>query len=159
MKIGKIVKIVSAILICEVVGIIGSIFTAPSISTWYASLQKPSFAPPNWLFAPVWTTLFALMGISLYLVWDKGLKNKEVKNGLLIFGVQLFLNVLWSFLFFGLHSPFYGFIGITFLWIAIAITIFKFHTISKNAALLLLPYIIWVSIAAVLNYYIFILNL
>jgi tryptophan-rich sensory protein len=158
MKMGKIVRFIIAILICQLAGIIGSLFTTPSIPTWYASLEKPSFAPPNWLFGPVWITLFTLMGISFYLVWNKGLKNKMIKKGLFIFGIQLFLNVLWSFLFFGLRSPLYGFIEIIVLWIAIGFTILKFYRISKNAALLLLPYIAWVSVAATLNYYIWILN-
>jgi len=158
MKTNKIIKFVLSIALCQVAGLIGSLFTTPSIPTWYASLQKPSFAPPNWLFGPVWITLYTLMGISLYLVWNKGLKNKLVKKGLLIFGIQLALNALWSFLFFGLRSPLYGFIEIIVLWIAIGFTILKFYRISKNATFLLLPYITWVTIAAVLNYYIWILN-
>lgn len=158
MKINKIIKFILSIVLCQAAGLIGSLFTTSSITTWYVSLQKPSFAPPNWLFAPVWITLYILMGISFYLVWDKGLENKLVKKGLFIFGIQLLLNMLWSFLFFGLHSPLYGFVGIILLWIAIGLTVFKFSKISKNAALLLLPYIAWVSVAAILNYYIWILN-
>jgi len=159
MKTDKIIKLILSIVLCQAAGIIGSLFTTPSIPTWYASLQKPWFAPPNWLFGPVWITLFTLMGISFYLVWNKGLKNKLVKKGLVIFGIQLLLNILWSFFFFGLNSPSYGLIEIIILWIAIGLTIFKFFKISKNAALLLLPYIAWVSVAAILNYYIWILNL
>jgi benzodiazapine receptor len=158
MKINKIAKLVLSIALCQAAGLIGSLFTTPSIPTWYTSLQKPWFAPPNWLFGPVWVTLFTLMGISFYFVWNKGWKNKLVKNGLSVFGVQLVLNALWSFLFFGLRSPMLGFIEIIALWIVIAFTIFKFYKISKNAAWLLLPYIVWVSIATTLNYYIWILN-
>lgn len=158
MKTNKIIRFILAIAVCQAAGLIGSLFTTHSIPTWYASLQKPSFAPPNWLFAPVWTTLFVLMGISLYLVWQKGLKNKLVKKALLIFGAQLLLNIFWSFLFFGLKSPFYAFIEIVVLWVAIGLVIFKFYKISRNAALLLLPYIVWVSFAAILNYSIWILN-
>jgi tryptophan-rich sensory protein len=99
------------------------------------------------------------MGISLYLVWNKGLKNKDVKSSLFIFFVQLILNALWSILFFGLKSPFYAFIEIVILWIAIAVTIFKFYKISKNAGLILLPYILWISIALILNFYVWRLNL
>ena len=153
------VKLVVAILVCQLAGVVGSIFTTPSIATWYATLQKPFFSPPNWLFAPVWITLFILMGISLYLVWDKGLKDKGVKISISVFAVQLFLNALWSFLFFGLQNPLYGLIEIIILWVAILITIFEFYKVDKKAALLLLPYILWVSIATVLNYYIFVLNL
>lgn len=152
----KWIRLVITILICQMAGIIGSIFTMPSIPTWYASLSKPWFSPPNWLFGPVWITLFTLMGISLYLIWDKGLKS--VKIPLTIFGVQLILNIVWSFLFFGLESPFIAFIEIIILWISIALTIISFYRVSKKAGLILLPYIIWVSIATALNYYIWILN-
>jgi translocator protein len=159
MKRKEIIILIAAILICELAGIIGSVFTIPSIPTWYAGIVKPAFAPPNWIFAPVWTTLFALMGISLYLVWRKGFKTKGVKAAVSIFGFQLLLNIIWSLLFFGLQSPFYAFAEIIILWIAIAATIFSFSRISKNAALILIPYIAWVSIAATLNYYIWILNM
>jgi len=157
-KTNKVVRFIFSIAVCQAAGVIGSIFTMQSIPVWYAFLKKPIFAPPNWLFAPVWVTLFILMGVSLYLVWGKGL-NKQVKKGLLIFFMQLFLNILWSFLFFGLRSPLYGFIEIIVLWISILITISKFYKISKNAGLLLLPYIAWVTVASFLNYYIWILNL
>jgi benzodiazapine receptor len=152
------VKLVVSVVLCELIGSIGSIFTAPSITTWYASLAKPWFTPPNWLFAPVWITLFLLMGIALYLVWERGLEKKEVKLAVSIFGVQLVLNVLWSLIFFGLQLPFYAFIEIIILWIAILVTIIKFYQISRPAAVILLPYIIWVTIAASLNYYLWILN-
>lgn len=158
MKIKSIVKLVVAIVICQMAGVVGSFFTFPSISTWYTELQMPAFSPPNWLFAPVWITLFTLMGISAYLIWNKGLKNKKPKEALSIFGVQLLLNALWSFLFFGLKSPFYAFIEIIILWVAIAVTILKFYKISEKAGLLLFPYIIWVSLAMVLNFYIWQLN-
>jgi tryptophan-rich sensory protein len=158
MKIRKIVKIIIAILVCQLAGVIGSIFTMSSIPTWYATLQKPSFSPPNWLFGPVWTTLFTLMGISLYLVWDRTSRSKETKKPLVIFGVQLVLNIFWSVLFFGLKSPFYSFIEIIILWLAIAFNIFKFYKISKNAGLLLIPYLLWVTVATILNFYIWMLN-
>jgi tryptophan-rich sensory protein len=159
MKIKSIAKLILAIVVCQVAGAIGSIFTFSSIPTWYATINKPSFTPPNWLFGPVWITLYTLMGISLYLIWNKGLENKEVKSSLFIFSAQLVLNALWSILFFGLKFPFYAFIEIIILWIAIVVTIFKFYKISKNAGLILLPYIIWVSIALTLNFYVWILNL
>ncbi|MDW8114658.1 MAG: TspO/MBR family protein, partial [candidate division WOR-3 bacterium] len=116
---GKILKLLISILICQGAGILGSIFTTPSIPTWYRQLIKPPFTPPNWLFAPAWTLLFLLMGISLYLVWEKGLKDKEVKKALLIFLIQLVLNILWSFIFFTLKSLLFAFIEIVILWIAI----------------------------------------
>lgn len=149
-------KLMISIIVCLLAGMIGSFFTTPSIATWYASLIKPSFSPPNWVFAPVWTTLFILMGLSLYLVWSRGLK--KVKLEITIFGVQLILNIIWSVLFFGLRSPLYAFVEIIVLWLAILIIIIKFYKVSKNAAYLLIPYILWVSIASLLNYYILILN-
>jgi len=158
MKISNIIKLIFAIVVCQIAGVLGSLFTFPSIPTWYATLQKPGFTPPSWLFAPVWTILFALMGISAYLVWNKGLENKEVKISLFIFGIQLVLNVLWSALFFGLKSPFYAFMEIIVLWFAIALTILNFFKISRSAGLLLLPYIFWVSFAMILNFYIWKLN-
>jgi tryptophan-rich sensory protein len=158
MKIKNIAKLILAIVICQIAGAIGSIFTFSSIPTWYATINKPSFTPPNWLFGPVWITLYTLMGVSLYLIWNKGLENKEVKSSLFVFSAQLALNTLWSILFFSLKSPFYAFIEIIILWIAIAVTIFKFYKIYKNAGLILIPYIIWVSIALTLNFYVWILN-
>lgn len=158
-ELNNILKLVTSVIICLFAGFIGSFFTSPSIPTWYATLTKPSFSPPNWVFAPVWTTLFVLMGISLYLVWSKELQNRDVKISLFIFGIQLVLNVLWSFLFFGLHSPVYAFVEIIILWAAIALTIQKFSKVSRTAGLLLLPYILWVSFAAILNFSIWQLNL
>jgi len=152
----KWIRFIVAILICQIAGIIGSIFTTPSIPTWYSGLNKPSFSPPNWIFGPVWITLFTLMGISLFLVWEKGIK--KIKIPLIIFGIQLILNVIWSLLFFRLQSPFYAFAEIIILWIAISITILSFFKISKRAGLILMPYIFWVSFAAILNYYVWILN-
>ncbi len=157
-KINNVLRLVTSVIICLFAGFIGSIFTSPSIPTWYAALTKPSFNTPDWIFAPVWTILFILMGISLYLVWNKGLQDKKVKISLFIFGVQLVLNVLWSFLFFGLHSPFYAFLEIIILWIAIVLTIVNFFKVSRTAGLLLLPYILWVSFAAILNFSIWRLN-
>jgi len=153
----KWIRILIFILICQLAGLIGSIFTIPKITTWYVNLQKPSFAPPDWLFGPVWTTLFALMGISLYWVWGKQLE-KSFRRAISFFGLQLVLNNLWSFFFFGLENPLAGLIEIMLLWIAIAVTIFEFYKLSKRAGLILLPYIIWVTIAAILNYYILVLN-
>ncbi|MFH0863745.1 MAG: TspO/MBR family protein [Candidatus Gottesmanbacteria bacterium] len=151
-------KLILSIFICLLAGFLGSYFTAPAISTWYVYLQKPFFSPPNWIFAPVWTTLYILMGISAGLVWQKGLDNKKVKLALSIFGVQLVLNILWSFMFFGLQIPFLGLVTIIFLWLAILITIKKFLKINRTAGLLLIPYILWVSFASILNLAIHLLN-
>jgi len=152
------VKLAAAVAVCLLAGTIGSIATSPAIPTWYASLQKPFFSPPNWVFAPVWTLLYILMGVSAYLVWSRGFGDKRVKPALAVFGVQLFLNVLWSILFFGMRSPFYAFAEIIFLWLAIALAIARFYGISKNAAYLLVPYLLWVSFASLLNFAVWQLN-
>jgi benzodiazapine receptor len=155
---GDIIKLVVSILICQCAGLIGSFFTVPSIPTWYATLKKPSFTPPNWVFGPVWTTLFLMMGIAVFLVWRRGLENPQVKIALSIFGVHLIFNTLWSIMFFGLRSPFLGLIEIVVLWVAILFTIKYFMKISTVAGLLLIPYIAWVSFAAALNFAIWRLN-
>lgn len=155
---GDWVKLTVAVVGSEAAGIIGSVFTASSIPTWYATIVRPEFSPPNWIFGPVWTTLYALMGIAAFLVWRKGLDRKEVKVALGIFLLQLVLNSLWSIIFFGLQNPGAAFIEIIFLWLAIVATIIAFAKISKPAAWLLAPYILWVSFAAYLNYAIWALN-
>jgi translocator protein len=149
----KILRFVASIVICSAAGGIGSLFTMPSIHGWYSNLIKPYFNPPNWLFAPVWTVLFFLMGVSLYLAWVK-----RDWFGVRIFAVQLFLNVLWSVLFFGLHLPWLAFFEIVFLWISIIATIIRFRYFSRTAASLMVPYLAWVSFAALLNLTIAILN-
>lgn len=149
-------KILFMVILCEIAGAAGSVFTISSIATWYSSLIKPDFAPPNWLFAPVWITLFALMGISAGIVWNSNSKKKN--EALLLFGAQVALNVTWSALFFGLHFPAAAFAEIVILWAAIAVTGIKFYGISKTAGWLLVPYLAWVSIAAFLNYSIWMLN-
>ena len=148
-------KLISSIVICQLAGIIGSLFTVNSVNAWQLTLNKPFFNPPSWLFGPVWISLYLLMGISLYLIWNKKTKSKKA---LIIFSIQLFLNSLWSILFFGLQSPFFAFIEIILLWFMILFTIILFHKISRVAAYLLTPYILWVSFAAVLNFAIFYLN-
>ena len=158
MNLRSFAKLVFAILVCQAAGFVGSLFTFSSIPTWYASLNKPWFNPPNWLFGPAWITLYTLMGISLYLVWSKGLQGKAAKIAISAFAIQLALNAVWSIIFFGLQMPLIAFIEIVFLWIAIAFTIRLFYPISKKAAYLLLPYIAWVSFATLLNLSIWLLN-
>ena len=154
----EITKLVVSITACQLAGLIGSVFTTPAIPTWYAALQKPAFTPPNCLFAPAWLTLYLLMGIAAFIIWRKGLAQKEVKAALLIFAIQLILNALWSVAFFGLRSPLAGFIVIAILWVAILFTIIRFFRLSVAAGALLLPYILWVSFAAALNIAIWQLN-
>ena len=151
-------RLALSIAVCQLAGFVGSIFTRTSVGTWYANLEKPSFTPPNWVFSPVWITLFVLMGIAAFLVWNKGLSDQRVKIALSIFAVQLILNVLWSVMFFGLRSPLAGLIEIAILWIAILLSIFYFLKVSNIAGILLMPYILWVSFAAVLNFSIWRLN-
>jgi len=159
MKLRDAARLIIAVLVCELVGSIGSIFTIPNIPVWYASLTKPFFAPPNWLFGPAWIILFALMGIALFLVWQKGFKSKKAKVAGMFFVIQFAFNILWSFLFFGLRNPFAGFVGIIFLWIFILATIISFNKVSKKAALLLVPYLLWVTFAGMLNCAVWLLNL
>lgn len=158
MKIPNYLKLIISIVVCEFAGIIGSFFTSSSVSGWYAGIVRPAFNPPSWLFGPVWTILFVLMGISVFLVWKNGLERKDVRIAIYIFLVQLVLNTLWSIIFFGLKNPGGAFVEIIFLWISILFSIFAFAKVSKTAAWLLVPYILWVSFAAYLNYSIWSLN-
>ncbi|PIT85824.1 TspO protein [Candidatus Micrarchaeota archaeon CG10_big_fil_rev_8_21_14_0_10_59_7] len=155
MKKDDVKKLVLSLGACFAAAAIGSFFTMPSIATWYASLAKPAFAPPNWMFAPAWTLLYAMMGIALFLVWREAAKKGAAMTA---FGGQLFLNALWSAAFFGAHSPFFGFVVIVLLWLTILDTIIEFRKISEAAAWLLVPYFFWVSFAACLNYSIWMLN-
>lgn len=130
---------------------IGSLFTNPAIPVWYATLRKPAFAPPNWLFGPAWTLLYILMALASWLVWKKGLATPIVKPALVVYLIQLVLNALWSALFFGLRSPLAGLIEIVLLWFAILATVTLFFRVSKGAGAMLLPYLGWVSFATLLN--------
>ena len=158
-KLNGILKLLVSIIICQSAGFIGSFFTTPAIPTWYATLNKPFFTPPNGIFSPVWISLYVLMGVSAFFVWNKGLNVSGVKRALIIFGIQLILNPLWSLVFFGLRSPVFGFIEISILWIFIFLTLVNFFKMSRIAGFLLLPYIFWVSFAALLNFSIWRLNI
>lgn len=181
MKAKNILKFIIAIAVSELAGVVGAVFTMPAISVWYAGLAKPELAPPDWVFGPVWTALYALIGISLYLVWKN---NWEVKNRFLegerkawnkwserlwtgdwrkanaiaVFAIQYILNIAWSYLFFGLRSSGFAFFALLALWLAIFWTIVAFYRISRPAAYLLLPYLIWVGFAGYLNYSIWMMN-
>ena len=158
MKLKDVPKLVLAIGVSELAGIIGSVFTVSSIQSWYTTLTKPALNPPSWVFGPVWTTLYALMGIAAYLIWKQGWRKREVKIALGVFGVQLFLNAMWSIMFFGQQNPGLALINIVLLWLTIIWTMVVFSNISKPAMYLLVPYILWVSFATYLNYAIWILN-
>lgn len=151
-------KFVVSISLPLLAGFVGSIFTSPAIPNWYANIIKPELNPPSWVFGPVWTTLYVLMGVAAFLVWKTGFENKKVKVALGIFLFQLVLNSLWSIVFFSLQSPGGALVVIALLWISIVINIAAFAKISKPAAWLLLPYILWVSFASYLNYSIWTLN-
>ena len=151
-------RFIISVIVCELIGIAATPFTLASIPSWYAHLAKPSFSPPNWVFGPVWTLLYLLMGISFYLIWKRGLKKTKVKTAVAFFGVQLGLNFVWSVLFFGFRSPLLGLIDILALLTFIIMTMKYFWPLSKTAFYLLVPYLLWVSFATLLNTSILFLN-
>jgi tryptophan-rich sensory protein len=149
-------KLIIALAIPLLIGFSGSFFTISEIGSWYQTIQKPSWNPPNWIFGPVWTILYVLMGISLFLVWKSSASQK--RSAIVLFTLQLILNFFWSFIFFKQHKIGFAFAEILALWLMILLTIFAFARINKLAAWLLVPYISWVSFAAILNYTIWQLN-
>ena len=153
-----VIKLLVSIIACLAAGGIGSLFTFKAIPTWYAGLKKPPYTPPNWVFGPVWTTLYILMGISVFLVWKNGLSTSSEIVAFAIFWVQLCVNALWSVIFFGIKSKGGGIITIIFLWFLILATIVVSFPVSLWAGVLLIPYIVWVSIASYLNISIWWLN-
>ena len=154
----KVLKFIASIIICQSAGVFGSLVTFEAIPGWYITLEKPFFAPPNWIFGPVWIILYYLMGVSLYIVWKDELKSKTRNVFFVVFAIQLILNALWSLLFFGLKSPLLGLIDILILDVMLVVTIFYAKRVSKYAAMLLIPYMVWIIIASVLNYAIMVLN-
>lgn len=154
----KLFKIIIAILICLLIGFLSSFATQSSVDDWYVTLNKPSFNPPNWIFAPVWTFLYILMGAAAGIVWGKGLHHLWVKTAMYHFGFQLLLNALWSIVFFGLQSPAWALWVIIALIISIILTIKWFRIVSKKAAFLMIPYLLWVVFATLLNFKIWQLN-
>ena len=158
MRLPKYAKLILAIVACQAAGFVGSLFTSPQISTWYAGLARPSFAPPNWLFAPVWTTLFLLMGIAWYLIWQKAAESRRARWAAGLFSVHLAFNTAWSVIFFGLRQPGWAFLEIIALLIMIATLTVWFWRLDRRAGLLMIPYLLWVSFASVLNLAIWRLN-
>jgi len=158
MDLNSIVKLIVSIVACFAAAVIGSLFTFKAIPVWYAGLKKPRYTPPNWAFGPVWTTLYVLMGISVFLVWQNGLAINDVLLAFTLFWVQLVFNALWSIIFFGMKSKGGGVIIIITLWLLILATIIASFQVSGWARALLIPYIIWVSIASYLNIGIWWLN-
>ena len=149
-------KLLIALAIPLLIGFSGSFFTISEIGSWYQTIQKPPWNPPNWIFGPVWTTLYVLMGISLFLVWRSSASQKRI--AIILFTLQLVLNFFWSFIFFKQHKIDFAFAEILALWLMILLTIFAFGRINKLASWLLVPYISWVSFAAILNFTIWQLN-
>lgn len=151
-------KLIGCIALCQVAGLIGTIFTFDAIPTWYATLTKPMLNPPSWIFGPVWTTLYTLMGIALFLVIQKHWYRKEVKVAVYVFAVQLFLNALWSPVFFGAKETGIALVIIALMWISIIANIYVFYKVRKAVGYLLIPYLLWVSFAMYLNFEIWRLN-
>ena len=154
----KITHIVIALAICMLMGFLSGYATQSSVNDWYISLNKPSFNPPNWIFAPVWTILYIMMGVAAGIVWAKGFHHIWVKTALYHFGFQLLFNALWSIVFFGFQNPFWALIVILILLVSILFTIKWFKVVSNTAAYLLIPYFLWVCFATLLNYKIWEMN-
>lgn len=178
---GKIIKFVLSLIICEAAGAIGGWFTASAIADWYVGINKPSWTPNGSVIGVVWTVLYMVMGVALYLAWNKNFKVNLPESGkirkpwnklseklymgewrdanvVLIFAAQLILNISWSAIFFGLRQPGWAFFELLALWVAAAYTIVNFYRVSKPAGLVLIPYIIWLTFAGYLNYSIWMMN-
>ena len=145
-------RLIISLALPQLAGIIGSFFTISAIPVWYATLEKPSFSPPNWIFGPVWILLYILMGISIYLIWQKDRSSTR------LFWIHLFFNAIWSIIFFGFQNPGLAFINIIIIWLLIVILMIKFWRINQWSTYLLIPYLLWVSFASILNYFIWYLN-
>ena len=158
MRLNNFFKLVIAIVVSALAGVVGSFFTNSAIPSWYSEIIKPVLNPPGWVFGPVWTALYILMGIAAYLVWKNGWERSDLRTALGVFGIQLILNATWSVIFFGLQNPGAAFIEIISLWLTILAAIIAFSKISRTATWLLIPYIVWVTFAAYLNYSIWFLN-
>lgn len=155
---GKIGKLIFSLGVCQLAGIIGGLFNAVSSRTWYVTLNKPSFNPPNWVFGPVWVTLYLFMGIALFLVWTSNSPGNTKQAAMILFFIQLVFNTAWTFFFFFLENPYLALIDIILLLMFILLTLWKFYTLSPSAGYLMIPYLLWVGFAAVLNYSIWTLN-
>lgn len=153
----KVILFLGSLLLPQLVGTVGALFTFPAIASWYVFLEKPFLSPPNWIFGPVWTALYLMMGVSFYLILTSK-PTKFTSKAIQLFLIQMFFNLIWSIVFFGMQSTGGGLVVIIALWIAILLTILKFSKISRNASILLLPYLAWVTFASYLNLSLFLLN-
>jgi len=163
MKTRNYVQLFFAIALSQSAGLLGTIFTASSVTTWYPTLVKPALNPPSWVFGPVWTILYVLMGVAAYMVWrvyetSSGAKKHFARMALVLFGLQLALNAWWSIIFFGQQQLGFALLEIVVMWFAIVATIYYFAKLSRTAAWLLVPYLLWVSFASYLNYSLWMLN-
>ncbi|MCM5661946.1 TspO/MBR family protein [Galbibacter mesophilus] len=158
MELKKGTRIILSVAVCLLVGFLSGYATETSVDSWYSTLQKPVFNPPNWIFAPVWTVLYVLMGISAGIVWARGFYHIWVQTALYHFAFQLVFNAMWSIVFFGFQKPFWALLIIITLFILILLTIKWFKVVSKIAAYLLIPYLLWVAFAMILNFSIWQLN-
>ncbi|EHQ28940.1 TspO/MBR family protein [Mucilaginibacter paludis] len=154
----KFLPFIISILITLSIGGVASFFTLPQIKGWYVYLHKPSFNPPNWLFGPVWTLLYIMMGVAAYLIWQQRARRVKYGQARNIYLLQLLFNFSWSIVFFGMHQILAALVVIVLLWVSIVVNIVLFGRINKTAAWLLVPYLLWVSFASVLNFAIYILN-
>jgi len=154
----KLTYIAIAVSVCLLIGFLSGFATQSSVNDWFVTLNKPSFNPPNWVFAPVWTLLYILMGVAAGLVWSKGFHHLWVKTALYHFGFQLLINASWSIVSPPPKQPFWGLVVIISLLILLVLTIRWFRIVSKTAAWLLVPYFLWVCFATALNYKIWELN-
>ena len=152
------IKLIIAIAIPLAVGATSGFFTATGVESWYQTINKPSWNPPGWIFGPVWTTLYVMMGIALFFVWKSAATELLKRTAISLFAVQLLLNFFWSFIFFDQHQSGWALVEIITMWVSILLTIFSFAQVSKTAAWMLVPYISWVSFASILNYTIWKLN-
>lgn len=157
MKPTEAIALVAFIALCFAVSVAGGLITATSVGTWYQTLNKPPFNPPDWVFAPVWTTLYALMAIAAWRVWRR-VRHGEGRGALVVFAAQLALNLVWSFLFFGLQRIDLATVQIFVLLVAVATTAVMFWRVDRTAGVLLLPYVLWVGYASVLNVSLWMLN-
>jgi tryptophan-rich sensory protein len=151
-------RLVFSLLLPLAAGALGGLATSQGVSEWYPTLQKPFFNPPSWVFGPVWTLLYLMMGYAFFLIWNMGPSNPKVRVAMAVFGLQLLLNVLWSFLFFGARAPGWAFLEIVLLWLLIGQTLLLFRRLRTWAGWLLAPYLAWVTFAGVLNFAIWTLN-
>ncbi len=157
-SLAPVAKVAIAITVTLLLGSASGLITAGAVEGWYMEIEKPSFNPPSTVFGPVWTVLYILMGFAAGLIWSNGTEDPKVRQGLALFGLQLLLNVLWSLLFFGVKSPGLALVDITLLLLTIILCIRAFHPIDRWAAFLMVPYLLWVGFATVLNASIWVLN-